>query len=659
MTPRFSGFSALALPSSPPKPSSLRSLRRRLLLVALCAFLGGAQAQTDELLQRYVLAMQTLDNSVAALPIDRVESLQTLDRAANALITLSENVGSDALISGIEATFARAREAINENRSQTNLAVQVQVIKGGFQRLMYESALREASQGNIARARERLLRLASDMNFSEATRNALDEAADLASLQRAFEQGSAEQSRNALNQSQEQFANNQAEEAYRSLARAYSLFVPVQDSPRVSPEAGTTFISTINAFAARDSERFSSQAATLGNNLQSLVDGVAVEAVSPASPPAVPPPAETPPEATPVDTAPVDTTAVDTAPVDTTPVDTAPVDTTAVDTAPASDSLEASSVAQAPPAALESSTPSATTATSDSAGVDTEELATLFSMFNINAQEEQNLVEAYAGQGFRNFNDVLNTLYSQGARAVTAVEIGNQQAARGFIGDFASHYQRHLAPLLRSRNRSFHEDTVNLISGLENSPALRLQDTVVLLGHVDAIQDVLSNRPVNPVHAIIVQSTNYWAGWLRLGVMIFLGIMAFVPLYYLNLAFGGNNRNWQWVGVALFLLLLPVMYEGLSFLGSLAAEMLDIPALNVLSTFSIFQNTLSQIVWVVLSAFAIIFASLGLYGICLQFGLVGRQRAEASPETTQAVAENSSASAFENQDTVIDWDEEF
>ena len=37
-----------------------------------------------------------------------------------------------------------------------------------------------------------------------------------------------------------------------------------------------------------------------------------------------------------------------------------------------------------------------------------------------------------------------------------------------------------------------------------------------------------------------------------------------------------------------------------------------------------FQSSIGQVVWALLIVLAIVFAILGLYGICLQFGLLGR-----------------------------------
>jgi hypothetical protein len=74
----------------------------------------------------------------------------------------------------------------------------------------------------------------------------------------------------------------------------------------------------------------------------------------------------------------------------------------------------------------------------------------------------------------------------------------------------------------------------------------------------------------------------------------------------------------------------------------------------MLSRYSIFQSTLSQIIWVIVSGAAITLATLGLYGICVQFGLLGQRQQNQN----QTVVETSSETGA-NAATSFDWDEEF
>ncbi|HHO56230.1 MAG TPA: hypothetical protein ENK21_07550 [Trueperaceae bacterium] len=190
------------------------------------------------------------------------------------------------------------------------------------------------------------------------------------------------------------------------------------------------------------------------------------------------------------------------------------------------------------------------------------------------------------------------------------------------------------------------------MDNLIKAPSLRVQDAVVLAGQMGATAHGVTDVPL--MHKAIVSTTNIWAGWFRLIFATIFGILAFVPLYLLILAFGGGNKNWQLVGWSLFLLLLPMIYEGISYFSGLIASLTGIQAFNSLSSFSIFQNGLSQAIWFVLSGIAIVLAIAGLYGICVQFGLLGK-RSQASGKTTvlePSVTESSVQTNF-------DWDEEF
>src|SRR5690606_25026317 len=117
--------------------------------------------------------------------------------------------------------------------------------------------------------------------------------------------------------------------------------------------------------------------------------------------------------------------------------------------------------------------------------------------------------------------------------------------------------------------------------------------------------------------------TRYWGGWPRMIVTIIAALLAILPLVLLRMAFGGGNRNWSLIGAGLFLLLLPVMLEGLGQLADLIARLAGASDLHAVAGWSILQNPLMQSAWLLLTLAAIILISIGLYGICRQFGLFG------------------------------------
>ncbi|MDZ7704585.1 MAG: hypothetical protein U5L04_08920 [Trueperaceae bacterium] len=628
-------------------------------MLTLVLGLASTALAQDALLESYRLAVQSLQNSVRALPIDNVQSLDSLDRAANALIPLSRENGSNQLVDGIESTFDRAREAI-ANRSQTNLAVQVSVIVGGFQRLVYESALREANNGNLNVARQRLEQIADDMGMTEASVAEILSAQSLDALRGAFELGAARAIQGRL-ESARAATTTSSGQAYQALAEAYSIYIPVQDSPRLADEVGNSLISAINALVGNDDAALSAQLdiltdqmdafATRAENLRSQ-GGSQSEVPEPGTPP------ETPPAVAEADAVPAPSQPDAVAPPEIED-DPEPAD---------ADLVESPAPAPAPPEQPAPSQPESTSEnTGDASTAATPQTAsreqaiaaiqqTLSQNSSLSGSSTRSLAASYYDNGFESPADVIDTLYVLGARSIVAVEIGAQQRAKDLVREFEGNYVDYLQPLVTSRDVGFNTSTLRLLDTLERAPALRLQDTVVLAGHVDATAAVLGGDRPSATHSAIVATNIFWVGITRVIVMVALFLLAFVPIYLLFLAFGGGNRNWIWVGTSLFLLLLPVMYEGLSFLLSFLGSVFGVAALDTLAKFSIFQNTISQVIWVLITAVAIGFATAGLYGICVQFGLLGGR---SSAESTPTRASETQVGAGTRDTGPISWEDEF
>src|SRR5690606_31434861 len=120
------------------------------------------------------------------------------------------------------------------------------------------------------------------------------------------------------------------------------------------------------------------------------------------------------------------------------------------------------------------------------------------------------------------------------------------------------------------------------------------------------------------------------------------------------MAFGGGNANWRLVAWALFLLVLPVIYEGLASLGSVLADATGMPELDVLARWSMFTSTTGQVAWALVVLLAVLFATIGLRGICAQFGLLGG-RGAAPVGSSPTLVESSGVS----HKSAVDWDDEF
>ncbi len=620
--------------------------------------IGGAFAQDqDSLLERYSFAIENLALVLEAGTEQAAEANDFLNDASNRLLALAlDSSSSPALIEALNQTLERTQTSI-QNRSQTDLIVQTSVLRGGFQRIVFDGALDAASEGNIELARTRLARLADDLDLAEEDTVALAAASDTNQFRLLLEAGVADAIRLRLEVTSGLVGVND-DLAYQDLAVAYGSFLMVQDSPRANITMNQGFVNAATALVDGEGAVLTEELAQLSDNLLILAnaaragresvpqpaptevgpEGAEIETIEPAV--ALPPVAtEEPTEVTPAPTE---------EPVAVTPEGT---DGEAVEPGPESElrleELAALFAEQQRQEAIDQLTRSL--AGLGLSGTPGEELATLLH-----------------DDGFTSIGDVMRDLYRTSAQAVVTIQDGDEATAKELIAEFESSYLRYLAPLVEVQHATLHDQTLRLTERLQATLPPRSQDAVVLVSHVQEMQDALEGRPDLGPHGLMVDTSLLWTGWPRLVVIIVFGLLAFVPLYLLNLAFGGGNRNWQLVGVALFLLL-PIIYEALAFIAGLVADLSGVEGFNILASYSIFENTLSQVLWAVVTSFAIIFAIAGLYGICVQFGLLGRRQATAGSATGTGTGtgtgtetrEPATDASSDQSDPLVDWDEEF
>jgi hypothetical protein len=631
------------------------ALRASSLALVLALALGTAWAQDqDAYVDRYGLALENLRQAVDALPDDGARAREQLDGAFSALMTLSRDVASGPLATALERVFERARTAIT-NSSQDDLAVQAAVLEGGFQRLLYDAAMRAAAENEVALARSRLTRLATDLGVSEADRVALaDPERPAASLRFDLEAGVAEVISTRVAVARELAPTNSAG-AYRALARAYGAFLLVQDSPRAAVGLNQAFVDAANALVADETEALDATLAAILVDLGTLDDaarqrlasvpaGATAAVVSEAT---VLPPVTTP-EPTEAE-APAEPEAV------------APEPPEAV-TEPDGDEVVAQ-VEEAQPAEPEGEV-------DDEAVID---VAALLEEFEAAARRERlDQLEAdlaAAGvpaaqrpvraeilleAGFERLTQVVDAFSSHVTAVTAAAHLGQASAAGRALAEASRTYDMHLSPVVRAVNTRVDFGTTELLQHLTTVDGLRVQDAVVLSGQVDQVRGALAGLPSSVIQDGARATTLVWAGTVRTVALLVVGVLALVPLFLLNLAFGGGNRNWQFIGVALFLLLVPALFEGLVALGALLVTYAGVEVLAPLAAFSMFGSTVAQTVWASMTLLAVLFAIIGLYGIGAQFGLVGRRaRAQASTSATRA----SRATRTRATETV-EWDDE-
>jgi hypothetical protein len=246
----------------------MKSALRRLLMCVLLPVVGfGAQAQGDEVLEQYDLALVNLSESMRLISEDVTASRDELDRAAGALRFLAASAGGPNLVEAMERVFERARAAI-QNRSSTDLAVQTSLLRGGFQRALYDSAL-GLLPSERAVAMGRLERLAGDLEFDEETRLAIAAANDAAGMRLAFEAGVAERVQEQLRLAEERYAESK-DRAYRLLADAYGDSLLVQDSPRADARLNAGFARAAEGLVGDRGEELSSALTALSQSFGEL-----------------------------------------------------------------------------------------------------------------------------------------------------------------------------------------------------------------------------------------------------------------------------------------------------------------------------------------------------------------------------------------------------
>lgn len=171
--------------------------------------------------------------------------------------------------------------------------------------------------------------------------------------------------------------------------------------------------------------------------------------------------------------------------------------------------------------------------------------------------------------------------------------------------------------------------------------ALRPSDVQALIAELANVEMLSAGQPGSVLDATSAGVARGFSGWLRVLVFFLLAALCGVPLYLLNMAFGGRNTYWRAIMAGMALLLLPVFLEGLFGLLGAVGDLSGVGALRSLSNFTLTQGAYGLPVWALLAAGAIGLSSFGFRGLCQQFGLLGAQ-----PTPKNTTQQN------------LDWDED-
>ncbi len=642
-------------------------IRRQLTLttgvMVVLTFLAVAFAQDDSVLQRYDLAIENLEVATASVPQDGAQARDELERALNALLTLSRDATSTTLVQAMERTFERTRVAV-DNQSKTDMAVQTAVLAGGFSRLVMDSAYLAASGGDVPTAKARLLHLAERIGFAPEAAAAVTAATTGPDLRLAFEAGLAESVAADLATATE-LATTDADAAYVSLATAYGESLLVQDSPRVAPTLNRELVDAARALVGNDEAALatSTQAAraTLADLAAAARSGSAGSATVTAEPapeelPAAPAqgaPAQGAPATAEADGA-TDAGAATQASADAPETATEPDQRSDAAAADAPAPAGAQALAGTPDeATLEAAVAARVLALTEAAErAKAEDLTRQLVAAGVGADAAPAAATRLLARGYDDLGGLLQSLEAETARVAAAVARGDQSGAAAALARATSTYSQSVAPLLEHADPQLGASTAKLLSDLSATDVTQA-DATLLAARTELIRGAFAGRTPTLADEVDGAVAGYWTGLTRDAVFLILGILAIFPLVLLNMAFGGSNRNWRLVGWGLFLLLVPVFYQALVGLANLLGTAVDMSWLPDLGRWSMLGSLTGQVVWVLLVLIALVLAIVGLRGICVQFGLLGGGRKGTQTKATAVQPKGSTGH------TTIDWDEEF
>jgi hypothetical protein len=593
-----------------------------LLRIVLIVLMFGS-AHAANLLSGYGGINTNLRASASALGSNPRASVSQLETARDTFRRISPEIRAQKLIPGGNKAFDQARTAISRG-SLTDLEAQSLQIRRILERALYEELFFEMSgkktsaiqyAGVLGRAFElptaQQVELKSSVAGGQSNR-----------VRALLETGIANLMQRSLQNASNNFANQTA--TFASTARAASAFLVVQDSPRVSGLSVGRFSEVLGLLASGDLggyrnglnglltqvKRFGAEARVLLKNSRQAVKPV----VKPVAKPVIKPkPVAKPTQAKPVSSAPL-------------------------------------------------------TATAGSSSTISAELQKA----GIGKTQAQRLAGDLAEQGYSSFAGAMDAVSLKLATALSDIQNARIDSGRDAISSAKVLFDRSVRPVVAVADQSLATRASSLFASTEAAAGLRPVDVTTLLGEMDTIRKWSRGEPASGLQSLISGVQSLWMGGGALGslglrgiVFLLVALMFAYPIYLLRLAFGGRNPYWNYIGIAMVLLFLPPLVEGIAWLGSLIAQGANIPFLNNLASFSVLQNPLAQIVWAFTLILTVIFATAGFRGIAAQFGLI-RTR---TPVTGEVVVSKSNVISNPKAPTnptnggagrtIVEWDEEF
>ncbi len=621
--------------------------------------------------------------------LDQVRSLQSSNPArALELLTKAEDefrkgAGdlTPVLRDGVLQSLADARQSL-ARRSSADLEARIQIIKAILGKALYENYFSALAAGNNADANRLLPRVLSASGLPsslQAQAQTLAAANNLDGLRRLFERTYAQGITNALQRAQ---AQTSAVRAYLEATRAYALFLIVQDSPRARGLSAKGFVDALGKLSSGNLNGFKSDVKGLVTQAQNFLRAASTPQSQQRSTPST---GQNPPASGGVR---LQAPSAPPAPAEAAPAraaTTRPTPPPSAQPTPAAPNAPAASAAQRANAAPSTvQRPSATpNAVQRGVAIPTNDayqqlLGDLRFLIKDSSKVER-VADSLTGAGIYSIDDWKRALLEVRGRLLEAqaqAETGQSDTARRTLAQVNARYKTAIQPVVEALRPELALRTGQVFTLAENAVGLRTSDFTVLSGEMLENGLAIEGKSLGRFHDVQIWLLQTILGIPRAFLFILAGMLAFFPLYLLNLTFGGRNLYWRYLGLAFFFLLLPAMMEGLSYIGSILADSRygRLPFFGILTNLSIQQNLVAQLFWGLTVFLVIIFATIGLRGIASQFGLLQNQRTplrrgrntavSASAAATAGVAGTASAANAKpnpglTSETIVEWDEEF
>jgi len=591
-----------------------------------------AIAWAAPLTQLYDQIAPKLEAARTELKQDPAASLQAIDDALNLFRNDAENF-PEALRKGVVQALGNARIAVSR-KSEADLESQLWVVRGSIGKMLYEEmfkAVYEKKPDQALALLDRLIKITARTPDLRRKAIPLIKAGDVNSLRTLFERAYAEAIYKTLQLARQR---KKVASSFALTAKAYGLYLVVQDSPRIQNVA-QDFIDALAALQKGDRDTFNKKTATLMAVAQKFFRAAGAPlAAKPAAAPAK-------------------------------PAAQAQAAKKPATSAAAPAAVAPSKPQAAAPAAAAPAKPAAPTARVVAKPLinPLEQLEQDVGFLVRDKKEAKKVASLLAQSGIYSFTDWKNSLMMTRGLAASAIPYtssGHPHEAWRYLSYSRSRYVYEVSPLVQATVPTLDKKILSYYDQLIGGVGLRTSDVDLLLGLLLSAEDQVLGRKFSaqgPLNlAFSIERATF--GLPRAIFFMVLAVLALFPLYLLYLAFGGRNIYWRLLGLAFFFLLLPAIIEGIAYFGDIMGRYGGVHALHRLSAASIMQNILAQIAWGILVFLVVVFAGWGLRGIAIQFGLIHDRR---QPSTTMPT--DSSPTSERNptltSETIVEWDEEF